>query len=147
MENSQSGKAFELLQKMAKSFFLPISILPFVGILLGIGASFTNPSTIASYHLEGLLGQGTALHVLLEILKAVGVVVFGNLPLLFAMAVALGLAKQEKAVAVFAAAISFIAMHASINVLLTAKGTVLADGSILNGTAPGADAGGIKTLD
>ncbi|VBB09361.1 phosphotransferase system eiib cysteine phosphorylation site [Lucifera butyrica] len=137
MGNSQSGKAFEVLQKMAKSFFLPISILPFVGILLGIGASFTNPSTIASYHLEGMLGQGTVLHVFLEILKAVGIVVFGNLPLLFAMAVALGLAKQEKAVAVFAAAISFIAMHASINVLLTAKGTVLADGSILKGTAPG----------
>ncbi|KGQ69403.1 PTS glucose transporter subunit IIB [Chelonobacter oris] len=141
------SNSFEILQKMAKSFFLPISILPFVGILLGLGASFTNPATIASYHLEWLLGEG-CFPVMLNIFKSVGVVVFGNLPLLFAMAVALGLAKQEKAVAVFAAGISFIAMHATINVLLNAKGVLLPDGSISPGIAPGrlTDVLGITSL-
>ncbi|MGR6980272.1 PTS transporter subunit EIIC [Testudinibacter sp. P27/CKL/0425] len=141
------GKSFEVLQKMAKSFFLPISILPFVGILLGLGASFTNPATIASYHLEWLLGEG-CFPIMLNIFKSVGVVVFGNLPLLFAMAVALGLAKQEKAVAVFAAGISFIAMHAMINVLLNAKGIILPDGSVSPGIALGrlTDVLGITSL-
>lgn len=126
----KESKAFEKLQKIGKSFFLPISLLPFVGILLGIGASFTNPANVANLGLESFLYEGSFLNIVLKIFSGLGGVVFGNLPLLFAMAVALGLAKFEKATATFASAVAFLSMHTVINVLLTANGKILADGSL-----------------
>ncbi|MEG0577900.1 MAG: glucose PTS transporter subunit IIA [Bacilli bacterium] len=129
MKNKES-KGFETLQKIGKSFFLPISLLPFVGILLGIGASFTNPANVANLGLESILYNGSFLNIVLKIFSGLGGVVFGNLPLLFAMAVALGLAKSEKATATFAAAVAFLSMHTVINVLLVTYGRILADGSL-----------------
>lgn len=129
MERKDS-RIFELLQKMSKSFFLPISILPFAGIFLGIGASFTNPSNIKSLGLETLLADGTILNVILKIFNGVGEVVFGNLPLFFAIAVAIGLARQNKEVAAMASAISYLVMNITVNKLLLNSGKILADGSI-----------------
>lgn len=128
---------FTTAQKIGRSFFLPVSILPVAGLLLGLGASFTNATTISTYHLEALLGEGTALHGLLTIFSQVGNTIFGNLALIFAMAVALGMAKNEKAVAVLASGVSFFVMHSAINAMLQLNGYILADGSysdkVLNG--------------
>ena len=93
-------KIFEVLQRIGRSFMLPIAILPVAGLLLGLGSSFTNETTIATYHLGGILGNGTILHALLVIMNKVGSAVFDNLPLLFAVGVAIGMAKKEKEVAV-----------------------------------------------
>ena len=92
-------KAFGVLQRVGRSFILPIAILPVAGLLLGIGSSFTNATTIETYGLTGVLGEGTLLHGLLLIMSEVGGVVFDNLPLLFAVGVAIGMAKKEKEVA------------------------------------------------
>ena len=78
---------------------LPIAILPVAGLLLGIGSSFTNETTIATYGLQKILGDGTVLHALLTIMNKVGSAVFDNLPLIFAVGVAIGMAKKEKEVA------------------------------------------------
>ena len=125
----ESGKLFATIQQVGKSFFLPVSVLPIAGLLLGLGSSFTNQTTIETYNLTGLLGSGTVLNGLLTIMSQVGTAIFGNLPLIFALAVALGMARKEKAVAVLSSGIAFIVMHTSINAMLKICGYILPDGS------------------
>lgn len=125
----EKGSVFAVIQQIGKSFFLPVAVLPIAGVLLGLGSSFTNEKTIAAYHLSGILGEGTILHGLLTIMSQVGNTIFGNLPLIFALAVALGMAKNEKAVAVLSAGISFFVMNSTINAMLKLTGKILADGS------------------
>ena len=127
---SNNNKLLTIIQTIGRSFFLPISILPVAGLLLGIGASFSNPDTIAQYGLTGLMGEGTFLNHAFLLMTAVGEAVFSNLPLLFALAVALGMAKEEKAVAVLSAALSFIVMHKTISELLVFAGQILPDGQL-----------------
>ena len=137
MAKKKKSSAFAVVQQIGKSFFLPVSVLPIAGILLGLGSSFTNADTIAAYHLQGIMGEGTILNALLTIMSQVGNTIFGNLPLIFALAVALGMAKNEKAVAVLSAGISFFVMNSTINAMLKLSGKILADGtyakSVLNG--------------
>ena len=141
-------KIFGVLQRVGRSFMLPIAVLPVAGLLLGIGSSFTNETTIATYGLQGILGNGTVLHALLVIMSKAGNVIFDNLPIIFAVGVAIGMAKAEKEVAALSAMISFFVMHASINAVLLLAGKVLADGTIapdvLEGTI--ANVCGIQTL-
>ena len=104
-------KLFGVLQRVGRSFMLPIAVLPVAGLLLGIGSSFTNESTIQMYGLEGILGEGTFLHALLLVMNAVGSVVFDNLPILFAVGVAIGMARKEKEVAALSAVIAYYVMN------------------------------------
>ena len=67
-----------VLQRVGRSFMLPIAILPVAGLLLGIGSSFTNETTIATYGLQKILGSGTLLNSLLIIMNKVGSAVFDN---------------------------------------------------------------------
>ncbi len=148
MSRFTDGKAFAVLQQIGTAFFLPVSILPGAGLLLGIGASFTNQNTVSAYGLTGVLGTGTLLNGLLLIMTAVGSTIFGNLPIIFAMAVALGLAKQEKAVAVLTAGISFFVMHSTIHTMLKITGQILPDGKLSDTVMAGAIANvcGIDSL-
>ena len=123
-------KIFGVLQRIGRSFMLPIAILPVAGLLLGIGSSFTNETTIATYGLEGILGNGTILHSLLVIMNSVGSAVFDNLPLIFAVGVAIGMAKKEKEVSALSALIAFFVMNTAISAMLSISGEILADGSI-----------------
>ncbi|MFZ2539119.1 MAG: PTS transporter subunit EIIC [Oscillospiraceae bacterium] len=115
----------------------PIALLPIAGLLLGIGASFTNPATIEAYNLGAFLGEGTVLHAILSIMSSTGSVVFGNLPIIFAMGVALGMAEKEKEIATLSAAIAYLVMHATISTMLSLTGKILADGSIAPGVVQG----------
>lgn len=128
MNNKTS--AFEILQKIGRSFFLPISLLPITGVLLGIGASFSNQATVERLNLSSIMGNGTFLNYVFIIFSSIGEIVFANLPILFAMAVALGLARAEKAVAVFASAVSFLTMNITINKLLIFSGKLTDNGDI-----------------
>lgn len=119
-------KIFGVLQRVGRSFMLPIAILPVAGLLLGFGGSFTNATMIQAYHLEALLGEGTLLNGFLNILNSCGNVVFENLPLLFAIGVAVGMAKQEKEVAALASVIAFFIMHTAIHALLILSGSLVA---------------------
>ena len=141
-------KIFGVLQRVGRSFMLPIAVLPVAGLLLGIGSSFTNETTIATYGLQGILGNGTVLHALLMIMGKAGNVIFDNLPIIFAVGVAIGMAKAEKEVAALSAMISFFVMHASINAVLLLAGKVLADGTIAPDVLEGTIASvcGIQTL-
>lgn len=141
-------QVFSVLQAIGRSFMLLVAILPIAGLLLGIGASFTNATTIQTYGLEGALGDGTLLHSLLTVMSSAGNVIFGNLPIIFAVGVAIGMAKQEKEVAALAAMISFFVMHASTNAVLKLSGQILPDGSIADSVLEGtiADVCGILSL-
>ena len=141
-------KIFGVLQRVGRSFMLPIAVLPVAGLLLGIGSSFTNETTIATYGLQSILGNGTMLHALLVIISKAGNVIFDNLPIIFAVGVAIGMAKAEKEVAALSAMISFFVMHASINAVLVVSGKILADGSIADGVLDGTIASvcGIQSL-
>ncbi len=111
-------KIFGVLQRVGRSFMLPIAILPVAGLFLGIGGSFTNQTMLEAYGLMGVMGPGTFIYAILQVLNAAGSVVFGNLPLIFAMGVAIGMAKQEKEVSALAAAIAFFIMHATIGAMI-----------------------------
>ncbi|RGX33270.1 PTS transporter subunit IIABC [Enterocloster asparagiformis] len=141
-------KIFSVLQRVGRSFMLPIAILPVAGLLLGIGSSFTNATTIATYGLEAFLGDGTLLHSLLTIMSKAGSVIFDNLPIIFAVGVAIGMAKAEKEVAALSAMIAFLVMNVSINAVLQNTGKVLADGSVAEGVLEGTITSvlGIQTL-
>lgn len=123
-------KIFGVLQRVGRSFMLPIAILPVAGLLLGLGSSFTNTTTIETYGLQWLLGDKTILHALLVIMNAVGSAIFDNLPLIFAVGVAIGMAKKEKEVSALSAVIAYFVMNVSINAMLKIFGKILADGSI-----------------
>lgn len=131
-------KIFSVLQRVGRSFMLPIAILPVAGLLLGIGSSFTNATTIETYGLTSLLGNGTMLHALLVIMNKVGGAVFDNLPLIFAVGVAIGMAKKEKEVSALSAVIAYFVMNTAINAMLTITGQILENGeiaeSVLEGT-------------
>ena len=119
-------KIFGVLQRVGRSFMLPIAMLPIAGLLLGIGSSFTNPTTLEAYHLTNVIRQGGILYSILTIMKATGSVVFDNLALLFAMGVAIGMAKKEKAVAALSGAVGYLIMNTAISALIELRGGVSA---------------------
>ena len=134
---------FGVLQRVGRAFMLPIALLPIAGLLLGVGASFTNEATLEAYNLLGIMGPGTVPYTVFSLLASVGTVIFDNLPLLFAMGVALGMAENEKATATLSAAIAFFVMHKTISTLLDISGK-LAEGAMPEGTV--ANVVGIESL-
>ena len=113
---------FSLLQRIGQSFMLPIALLPIAGIFLGIGSSLTNTNMLAAYHLKGLMGPGTAPYILFSLLNSAGSIIFDNLPILFAVGVAIGMARTEKATAALSSIVAFFVMHSTIGSLITYTG-------------------------
>ncbi len=134
-------KIFGVLQRVGRSFMLPIAILPVAGLFLGIGGSFTNETMLNAYGLMSIMGPGTPVNAFLSVLNDAGNIVFANLPLLFAMGVAIGMAKKEKEVAALSGALAFLIMHASIGAMININGGAE---SMLNGST--ADVLGITSL-
>lgn len=124
-------KIFGVLQRIGRSFMLPIAILPVAGLFLGIGGSFTNETMLETYGLTQVMGPGTIIYAILSVMNDAGNIVFANLPILFAMGVAIGMAKKEKEVAALSAAIAFFIMHASIGAMIKINGGAE---SMLNGS-------------
>jgi maltose/glucose-specific phosphotransferase system IIC component/glucose-specific phosphotransferase system IIA component len=117
-------KIFGVLQRVGRSFMLPIALLPVAGLLLGIGSSFTNPTTLEAYGLTKVIYEGGLLYTILDVMSKTGSVVFDNLALLFAMGVAIGMAKKEKEVAALSGAVAYLIMNTAISTLIAAKGGV-----------------------
>lgn len=113
---------FSLLQRIGQSFMLPIALLPIAGIFLGIGSSLTNTNMLAAYHLKGLMGPGTAPYILFSLLNSAGSIIFDNLPILFAVGVAIGMARTEKATAALSGIVAFFVMHSTIGGLIIYTG-------------------------
>ena len=134
-------KVFGILQRVGRSFMLPIAILPAAGLLLGIGGSLTNETMLRTYGLNGILGEGTIFRAVFEVMSAAGNIVFTNLPIIFALGVAIGMAKKEKEAAALAATIAFFIMHASISAMIAIHGGA---GQLLEGAVT--DVCGITSL-
>ena len=117
-------KIFGVLQRVGRSFMLPIALLPVAGLLLGIGSSFTNETMLAAYGLSGVIHPGTVVYTILDIMNQCGSAVFNNLALLFAMGVAIGMAKKEKEVAALSGAIAYLVMNTAISAMINANGGV-----------------------
>lgn len=113
---------FGVLQRIGRSFMLPIAVLPVAGLFLGIGSSLTNTTMLETYNLINILGPDTMAYGILSVLSEAGSIIFGNLPIIFAMSVAIGMAKQEKEVAALSGAIAFFVMHASIGKMIDIMG-------------------------
>lgn len=120
--SKMKDKIFGILQRVGRSFMLPIAILPVAGLLLGIGSSFTNETMLKAYGLWNIMGPGTVFNAVFRVISDAGNIVFANLPIIFAMGVAIGMAKKEKEVAALSAAIAFFIMHASIGAMITING-------------------------
>ena len=99
------NKVLNIMQRIGKSFMLPIAILPIAGLLQGVAMALTNQSMISAYQLESVLGEGTLIYSFMLILKNVASAIFADLPLIFAAGISLGMAKKEKGVAVLSAVI------------------------------------------
>ncbi|WP_066828854.1 PTS transporter subunit IIABC [Collinsella ihumii] len=117
-------KIFGILQRVGRSFMLPIAVLPVAGLLMGLGSSFTNETTLATYNLLGIMGPGTIAWDVFTVLSACGGVIFDNLPLIFAVGVAIGMARAEKEVAALSAAVAFLVMHSAISAMIDLTGGV-----------------------
>ena len=117
-------KIFGVLQRVGRSFMLPIALLPVAGLLLGVGSSFTNATMLETYGLTGIIYPGSLIYTILDIMNQCGNTVFANLPLLFAMGVAIGMAKKEKEVAALAGAIGYLVMNTAISAMINASGGV-----------------------
>ena len=115
-------QVFGVLQRIGRSFMLPIALLPVAGLLLGIGGSFSNTTMLETYGLTRIMGPGTFWNTLFTVMRQAGDIVFANLPILFAMGIAIGMAKKEKEVAALAAVISFLVMHAAIGAMIAVNG-------------------------
>lgn len=113
---------FSILQRVGRSFMLPIALLPVAGLFLGIGSSFTNTTMLTAYNLTDIIGPGTPVYAFLSLLNSAGSVIFNNLPILFALGVAIGMAKNEKAVAALSSMVAFLIMHSTIGQLISISG-------------------------
>ncbi|SFH51003.1 glucose-specific PTS transporter subunit IIBC [Pisciglobus halotolerans] len=112
---------FEKAQQFGKSFMLPIAILPAAGLLLGIGGALSNPNTVNAYPVLDV----NWLQAIFTVMSSAGNIVFANLPIIFAVGVAIGLARSDKGTAGLAALIGYLVMHATINSILSITGNLV----------------------
>lgn len=131
---------FETAQRFGKSFMLPIAVLPAAGLLLGIGGALSNPNTLIAYPFLDI----PFLQAILTVMTASGAIVFSNLPVLFAVGVAVGLAKGDKGTVGIAALLAYLVMNATIGAMLSIQGSLAT--SNLSSVGQGMLLG-IQTLD
>lgn len=105
-------KIFGILQQVGKALMLPVALLPAAGLLLAFGNAFQNPALLAKIPVLGT----EWFQLVARVMEQSGGIVFGNLPLLFAIGVAVGLAGGE-GVAGIAAAIGFLVMNVTMGVI------------------------------
>lgn len=113
--NKKKSSAWEFFQGLGKTFMLPVALLAFMGIILGVGSSFSSQSTIDAFP---FLGNGV-LQVIFRFMSTIGGFAFSYLPVMFAMAIPLGLVRKEKGVAAFSGFVGYVVMNLAINFYLT----------------------------
>lgn len=115
MSTKKRNNLWEFFQGLGKTFMLPVALLAFMGLLLGIGSSFSSATTIKSFPFLG----NAVLQFIFRLMSNIGGFAFSYLPVLFAISIPLGLARKEKGVAAFSGFVSYTIMHLSINFYLT----------------------------
>ena len=111
---------WEFFQGLGKTLMLPVSLLAACGIMLGIGSSFA--SSVTAEILPFL--KIPAIKLFFEFMSTVGSFAFSNLPIMFAMAIPLGLARQDKGVAAFSGYVGFVMSSMTANFFLKVTGTL-----------------------
>ncbi|WP_367143969.1 PTS transporter subunit EIIC [Pantoea stewartii] len=109
------------IHAFGKALMMPISVIAAAGIFLGLAAAMQNPAVTGEAFAQMQVAQ-----LIIGFIRKVAGALFANLPLFFAVASAIGLAKAEKPTAAFAAVIGYIAMNVGINATLAAKGITAA---------------------
>ena len=111
----KGGGAWQFFQMLGKTFMYPIALLSICGMMLGIGSAFTSDSMVEALpFLANPIVSG-----FFSFLSNLGSFAFNNLGVLFAMAIPLGLLKDEKEYGAFTGLVSFMAMHIGTNFYLT----------------------------
>lgn len=104
-------KYFGVLQRVGKSLMLPVALLPAAGLLMGIGTLLQNPNIINNIPML----SGETFQLMANIMSSSGDIVFSNLPLIFAVGVAIGMSNGD-GVAALAAIVSFLIMNMTIGI-------------------------------
>ena len=125
IKNQKESPVKGYLQKLGKSLMMPISIIAAAGIFLGLASVLQNPAIVGENFVNLLAVQNS-----IGFIKVIVAALFGNLPILFAISVTIGLAKTEKANAAFSAVIGFLLMHVTISYLLNLRGINVTTASI-----------------
>lgn len=119
---------WEFFQQLGKTFMLPVALLSFCGIMLGIGSSLSSHDVIL---LLPWLGAGVLQSIFIWMSK-IGSFAFSFLPVMFCIAIPLGLARENKGVAAFSGFVGYAVMNLAVNFWLTMKGILPAtDAAIL----------------
>lgn len=126
-QNKKSGGAMEFLQGLGRTFMLPVALLAFMGLMLGLGSAFTGQATIDTLPFL----DNNFLQLIFRFITTIGAFAFSYLPLLFAIAIPLGLAREEKGIAAFSGVVGYIIMNISINFYLGETAT-LADPEMMS---------------
>lgn len=108
------------IQVFGRSLLLPIALLAPIGMVMGICSALGQSYMIERFPFLG----NEILRLILSSLQSITSIIFNNIPILFAMGVAQGVAKHEKGIAVFAAAVGYLTLNTVMNVYLTATGTM-----------------------
>jgi PTS system maltose and glucose-specific IIC component len=117
-ENSNQNYLWEFFQQLGKTFMLPVALLSFCGIMLGIGSSLSSHDVLTLLPwLDVPLLQAVFIWM-----GKVGSFAFSFLPVMFCIAIPLGLARENKGVAAFAGFVGYAVMNLAVNFWLTAKG-------------------------
>lgn len=122
MEKNKKNKTsiMEFLQGLGRTFMLPVALLAFMGLLLGLGSAFTSPSTIEAFPIFG----NPIINGIFQFMSQVGGFAFTYLPVLFAMAIPLGLVRREKGVAAFSGFVGYTVMNLAINFYLSITNSI-----------------------
>lgn len=105
---------FKRFSKLGQAFMLPIAILPVAGLLLGLGSALSNDAAIAAFPFL----SANWIQALLSVMSAAGNAVFANLPLIFSIGIAVGLANGDKGTAGLSAAVAYLVFSGTIATLL-----------------------------
>lgn len=114
MQKGNKASWMEIFQGLGKTFMLPVALLAFMGLFLGIGSAFSAESAITAFPFLG----AAWLQVIFRFMSTIGGFAFSYLPVMFAMAIPLGLARKEKGVAAFSGFVGYVVMQLSINFYL-----------------------------
>ncbi|WP_291648673.1 glucose-specific PTS transporter subunit IIBC [Clostridium sp.] len=104
-------KSFGVLQRVGKSLMLPVALLPAAGLLMGIGTLLQNSNIISNIPIL----SGETFQLIANIMSSSGDIIFSNLPLIFAVGVAIGMSNGD-GVAALAAIVSFLIMNMTIGI-------------------------------
>lgn len=135
-------KTLGFLQSLGKTFMLPVALMAFLGIFLGISIAFTSDQLINELPFLG----NDFIQLIFEFIGRISEYAFTYLPFLFAIAVPLGMAKREKGVAAFSGVVGYMIMIISVNFYLTASGQLADPNGLLAESGQGMMLG-IQTLD